>query len=146
MGSTKAQREDGFPALFYQKCWNTIRDDVIKFCLQILNEGTEVKQINSTHIVLIPKISNPSNMKQFRPISLCNVIYKILAKVIANRLRGVIDKCIDLAQSAFVPGRLISDNVLLAYQILHTLNQKRPGKKGFMAVKLDMSKAYDRVE
>ncbi|KAA3473893.1 reverse transcriptase [Gossypium australe] len=69
-----------------------------------------------------------------------------MAKAIVNRLRGVIEKCIDTAQSAFVPGRLISDNVLLAYEILHTLKQKRVGRKGFMAMKLDMSKAYDRVE
>ncbi|KAA3486093.1 reverse transcriptase [Gossypium australe] len=79
------------------------------------------KQANSTHIVLIPKVANPVNMKQFRPISLCNVIYKIMTKAIANRLRGVIEKCIDVAQSAFVPGRLISDNVFLAYEILYTL-------------------------
>lgn len=69
-----------------------------------------------------------------------------MAKVIANRFRGVIEKCIDGAQSAFVPRRLISDNVLLAYEILHMLKHKRLGKKGFMAVKLNMSKAYDRVE
>ncbi|KAK5775048.1 hypothetical protein PVK06_042915 [Gossypium arboreum] len=66
--------------------------------------------------------------------------------VIANRLRGVIEKCIDGVQSAFVPGHLISDNVLLAYELLHMLKHKRLGKKGFMAVKLDMSKAYDKVE
>ncbi|KAK5835617.1 hypothetical protein PVK06_011311 [Gossypium arboreum] len=67
-------------------------------------------------------------------------------EVIVNQFRGVIEKCIDGAQSAFVPGRLISDNVLLAYEILHMLKHKRSGKKGYMAVKLNMSKAYDRVE
>ncbi|KAG8473534.1 hypothetical protein CXB51_035814 [Gossypium anomalum] len=82
----------------------------------------------------------PRNSK-WRPISLCNVLYKLIAKAIANRLRSVIEKCIDPAQSAFVPRRLISDNVLLAYEILHTLKQKKMGKKGFMAVKLDISKA-----
>lgn len=74
------------------------------------------------------------------------VIYKIVEKAIAIRLQEVIGSCIDSAQSAFVPGRLISDNVFLAYEILHTFRQKRMGKKGYMAVKLDMSKTYDRVE
>ncbi|KAH1122569.1 hypothetical protein J1N35_005729 [Gossypium stocksii] len=68
-------------------------------------------------------------MKQFRPISLCNVIYKVMAKTIANRLRRVIEKCIDVTQSTFVPGRLISDNVLLVYEMLLTLKQKRVGQK-----------------
>lgn len=105
-----------------------------------------VSSINKTNTVLIPKISNPTNITQFRPISLCNVIYKVITKAIVNRLRTVMDKCIDSTQSAFVPGRLIMDNVLLAYELLYTLKYKRVGKKGFMAVKHDMSKAYDRVE
>ncbi|KAA3460307.1 reverse transcriptase [Gossypium australe] len=86
-----------------------------------------------TDIVLIPKVQNPTKLVSFRPISLCTVIYKIVAKTIVNRLQEVI-------------GKLISDNVLLAYKILHKFRQKRMGKKGYMAVKLDMSKAYDRVE
>ncbi|KAA3482102.1 reverse transcriptase [Gossypium australe] len=146
MGATKAPGEDGFPAIFFQKFWHIIGDDVSNFCLQHLNKGMEVSFINSTHIVLLPKTTNPNSLSQFRPISLCNVIYKIMAKTMANRFRGVLEKCIDKVQSVFVPERLISDNVLLAYGILHTLNKKKLGRKGWMAVKLDMSKAYDRVE
>lgn len=96
--------------------------------------------------MLIPKILNPSNITQFRPISLCNVLYKLIAKVIDIRLRVVINKCIDVAQSAFVPRRLIFDNMLPAYKILHTLKHKKMGKNGLMTMKLDISKAYDRVE
>ncbi|KAA3485048.1 reverse transcriptase [Gossypium australe] len=136
MGPTKAPGWDGFPALFFQNYWHIVGKDVEEYCLGILNED----------IVLIPKTLNPSNLANFRPISLCTVFYKIVAKTIANRLQNYIGKCIDCTQSAFVPGRLISDNILIAYEILHTLRQKRYGKKGFMAVKLDMSKAYDRVE
>ncbi|KAA3456919.1 reverse transcriptase [Gossypium australe] len=127
IGPTKAPGPDGFPAI-------------------VLNEGLEVDSANTTNIVLIPKIQKPTSLVNFRLISLCTVLYKIVAKTIANRLQDVMGTCIDEVQSVFVPSRLISDNILLAYEILHTFRQKRTGKKGYMAVKLDMSKAYDRVE
>ncbi|KAA3471353.1 reverse transcriptase [Gossypium australe] len=146
MGPTKAPSFDGFPPLFFQKYWHIVGKDVETFCLGVLNEGMDFESTNRTDIVLIPKSSHPTNLVDFRPISLCTILYKLVAKTIANRLQDFIGKCIDSAQSAFVPGRLISDNVLIAYEILHTLRQKRWGKKGLMAVKLDMSKAYDRVE
>ncbi|KAA3466274.1 reverse transcriptase [Gossypium australe] len=146
MGPTKAPGPDGFPAMFFQQYWHIVGKDVIDFCLGILNNGQSFGQLNSTDIVLIPKVQNPSNLSKFRPISLCTVLYKVVAKAVANRLQGVMGMCIDESQSAFVPGRLISDNTLVAYEMLHTFSRKRTGRKGAMAVKLDMSKAYDRVE
>lgn len=146
MGATKAPGHDGFPTLFFQKYWGIVGKDIGNLCLEVLNNGKGVEELNLTRITLILKNSNPTNLANFRPISLCTVIYKIIAKAIANRLQGVIGSCIDSAQSAFVPGRLSSDNVLITYELLHTLRQKRQGIKGFMAVKLNMSKAYDRVE
>lgn len=85
-------------------------------------------------------------MEEFRPISLCNVIYKIIVKALANRLKKVFDTIISPSQSAFVPKRLIAYNVTLGFECIHAINSRRKGKEGLMALKLDMSKAYDRNE
>lgn len=114
--------------------------------MEILNKGRDLELVNVTNIVLIPKTSHPTKMTNFRPISLYNVLYKVIAKVVANRFQHVLDACIDSAQSAFVLGRLITDNVLVACEIMHTLKNKRIGIKGQMALKLEISKTYDRVE
>ncbi|XP_052484514.1 uncharacterized protein LOC128039852 [Gossypium raimondii] len=106
----------------------------------------DLSAINKTRLILIPKVGKSSNMTHFRPISLCNVIYKIIAKVLVLRMSEILGTCINEAQGASIPGRLISDNVLIAYEILHSLKMKKRGKKGNFALKLDMSKVNDRVE
>jgi hypothetical protein len=97
-------------------------------------------------VVLIPKVANPKKLKDLRPISLCNVVYKIASKVLSNRLKLVLPDIISLNQSDFVSGCLITDNVLLAYEMTHFLQNKRARIEGYAALKLDMSKAYDQVE
>jgi hypothetical protein len=109
--------------------------------------GCEVPEgWNETVVVLIPKVPNPEKLKDLRPISLCNVIYKIASKVLSNILKLILFEIISPNQSAFVPGRLITDNVLIAYELTHFVQQKKTSLDYFAALKLDMSKAYDRVE
>ena len=146
LGSNKAHGPDGFHASFFQHNWKIVGREVTTMCLQVLNGGASVEEINSTFICLIPKIKSPRKVSDFRPISLCNVVYKVITKTIANRLKLVLGDLIEENQSAFVPGRLISDNVLAAFEIMHSMRQKTIGKVGWMALKLDMSKAYDKVE
>lgn len=102
--------------------------------------------LNDTNIALIPKVDNPLTMKDMRPISVCNVLYKIVAKVLANRLKKVLPNCISEEQSAFVEGRSILDNVLVAFEIIHHLKCKTKGARGEVALKIDISKAYNRVD
>lgn len=120
--------------------------DMAQAVLFCLNTRSILKSINHTFITLIPKVPNPERISDFRPISLCNVIYKIISKTIANRLKPILNSIISETQSAFIAGRLITDNILIAFESLHHMKTTCTGKKGFMAMKLDMSKAYDRVE
>jgi hypothetical protein len=93
---------------------------------------------------MIPKIENPENVAQFRPIILCNVVYKVISKMHANMLKVYLPEIISDHQSTFVTRRLIADNILLTYESIHAMKKK--GKRGLCALKLDMHKAYDRVE
>ena len=85
-------------------------------------------------------------MPDYRPISLSNVVSRIVSKVLANKVKGILPNIISNAQSAFIPNRLITDNTAVAYEMLHRLRNKRQWKVGHMAIKLDINKAYDRVE
>ena len=119
---------------------------VVSYVSQILNTGVMPPELNETYICLIPKISCPQKITDFRPIILCNIAYKIVSKVLANRLKKILPKVISESQSAFVPGRQITNDVLVAFETMHCIDQERKGKRGLMAIKLDMSKAYDKVE
>jgi hypothetical protein len=146
MHPLKSLGPDSFSACFYQKSWATVKSEVNSAVLDFLNNGFLDNALNETHIALVPKKKNPSCITDYRPISLCNVLYKLIAKVVANWLKKVLGTIISPSQSAFILGRLITNNVLVAFEALHTMDRKLKGREGFMALKLDMSKAYNRVE
>ncbi|KAL0013129.1 hypothetical protein SO802_000198 [Lithocarpus litseifolius] len=146
MAPLTAPGPDGMSPIFYKTYWHIVGKDVTTMVLNALNSGVVHESLNPTFISLIPKIKNPKRVSNFRLISLCNVVYKLISKVMVNRLKKILSHLVFESQSAFLSGRLISDNVLVAFETLHYLKRKTQGKLGFMALKLDMSKAYDRVE
>lgn len=124
MGSLKAPGPDGFQALFYQKNWNLVASSVFKLVLDVLAGKGIPPSLNNTFIALIPKVNVPESPKQFRPIGLCNVTYKIITKVIVNRLKVVLPKLISPTQASYVPGRQITDNIVIFQEVLHSMRSK----------------------
>lgn len=110
----------------------------------LFQNNRSLNLINHANIPLIPKVDKPAMVSDFRPISLCNVCYKIITKIIVRRLRPLLNKRISQNQRAFAPGRAIQDNILIAHELFSDF-QKRKGKTGTMAIKLDLEKAYDFI-
>lgn len=146
MHPDKSPKPDGMTPGFFQKHWSIVGQDVVDLVRQFFQSGTFSHSLNGTNVALIPKKKFPTVISELRPISLCNVLAKIITKVLANRMKDMLESVISENQSAFIPGRLITDNMMISYEVIHYLKRKRRGKGGFMALKLDMTKAYDRVE
>lgn len=111
----KAPGLDGMPPIFFQHFWSTCGEVVTSTVLDFLNHGTSPPNFNETHIVFIPKIKEPKQVFDNRPINLCNVVYKIASKAIANILKKFLLSIFSDTQSAFMHGRLITNNVLIAF-------------------------------
>lgn len=142
MESDKAPGPDGFSIHFYKVCWDIIKKDLQKMIRDFMSKAKVGGSTNSTYLALIPKDSNPDTFARFRPISLCNASYKILAKLLANRMKPLLPRIISPAQGGFVKGRHILDNVIQVQETIHSSKQRK--EKG-MIIKLDMANAFDRV-
>lgn len=142
----KAPGPDGFSAGYYHSFWDLIGEDVTREVQEFFISGSLYQRQNETHLCLIPKIKGPKRVSDYRPIALCNTHYKIIAKILTKRLQPLLPSLISPHQSAFVPGRAIADNVLITHEILHHLRKSQAKKRFSMAVKTEMSKAYDRIE
>lgn len=144
MGKYKAPGPDGFQPVFYQECWDVVGDSVVKFVLDFFETGTLPPTTNDALIVLIAKVAKPEKITQFRPISLCNVLFKTITKTMVGRLKSVMNELVGPAQSSFIPGRLSMDNIVVVQEAVHSMRRKK-GRKGWMLLKLDLEKAYDRI-
>lgn len=143
MGNNKAPGPDGYNALFFKRAWATIGDDVFGAVEEFFVSGKLLKQVNHAFIALVPKVDNPSNINQFRPISCCNVMYKIISKIIANRINLVLDGIVGKEQVAFVRNRKMVDNIRLVQELLRKYARKRISPRCML--KLDLFKAYDTI-
>ncbi|CAA7047375.1 unnamed protein product [Microthlaspi erraticum] len=147
IGPHRASGPDGFSGAFYQQFWKDIKQSVIKEVQMFFQEGVLDPSHNQTNICLIPKVFPPKSMTDFRPISLCNVSYKIISKILVSRLKQHLSGIISENQAAFIPGRMITDNVIIEHEMSSRLKVKETTVEIIhMALKTDMAKAYDRLE
>lgn len=124
----KSPGPDGFHAIFYTKCWEVVKAQVVQFVQHFYKTGELPHLLNHTFIVLIPKAHYAHTFNQFRPISLCNVSYKRISKLLANRLKGFLNHIISPQQSAFVPGRSIQENSVIGQEILTLHEEEKKGE------------------
>ena len=142
LNGDKAPGPDGFPITFWQFCWNFVKDEIMGFFKDFFERGKFVRSLNSTFLVLVPKKGGAEDLRDYRPISLVGGLYKILAKVLANRLKKVVSKVVSPTQNVFVEGRQILDAALIANEVIDSLLK---GDEAGVLCKLDLEKAYNHI-
>ncbi|KAG5564631.1 hypothetical protein RHGRI_000728 [Rhododendron griersonianum] len=139
----KSPGPDGYSFAFFQSNWDVVGSDVIQAIQLFFETGFLPRQWNCTALTLVPKVPSPNSIKDYRPIACCNVVYKCVTKVLANRLQQFLPSIVSSCQSAFIKGRSIMDNILLMQEIVK--NYHKDGGKPRCAIKMDLMKAYDSV-
>ena len=144
MTGNKAPGPDGYTCEFFKAAWHIVGKDFVVAIKAFFDSGFLPKRVNSTILALIPKKEESNTMKDYRPISFCNVLYKIISKLMANRLKLVLPKFIEPNQSAFVKDRLLMENVLLASELVKSYHKSTVSARS--AIQIDISKAFDTVQ
>lgn len=144
MPSNKAPGPDGYKPEFFKSAWSIIGKDFTTAVHSFFSKGFLPKGLNTTILALIPKKDCAEEMKDYRPISCCNVLYKVISKIIANRLKGTLPQCITYNQSAFVRDRLLVENLLLATEIIKDYHKDDVSPR--CAMKIDIAKDFDSVD
>ena len=140
----KALEPYGFNGKFFNHAWRIIGEEVTKAIISFFRDGKLLKEINFTIITLVPKVQNPFFLFDYRSISCCNTLYKCITKIIANRIKEILPQLVSPSQSAFVPGRKIVGNVLLAQELLRNYHKDTTSPR--CTIKVDLHKAYDTVK
>ena len=140
----KALGPDGFHCILFKQYWHIVGDDIVHMVHSAFHTGHFDPEISKTLIALIPKTDSPNTYKDFRPISLFNIIYKSITKVLVHRLKPILNNIIGPYKSSFLPGRGTSDNSIVLQEIVHFMRRSKK-KKGYVAFKLDLEKAFDNV-
>jgi len=141
--SYKCPGPDGINLGFFKDFWDLLKIDLLNIFGEFFRHGKLTKGLNSTFIALIPKVESPQRVADFRPISLVSSVYKILSKVLANRLRMVVGNVVSTSQSGFIKGRQILDVILIANELV---DDAKKNKKELLMFKVDFEKAYDSVD
>ena len=144
MPSNKSPGPDGFTCEFFKETWSIVGNDFVVAIQSFFKTGFLPKGVNSTILALIPKKKEVAFMKDYRPISCCNVLYKVISKLLANRLKTILPKFISANQSTFVKDRLLMENLLLATEIIKDYHKDTISSR--CAMKIDISKAFDSVQ
>ncbi|XP_074305021.1 uncharacterized protein LOC141639953, partial [Silene latifolia] len=140
----KSPGPDGYSSCFFKASWAIIEEDMCKAVKDFFFSGKLLKQFNCTNLVLIPKVDNPVTVKEFRPIACCNVVYKVISKLLCNRLSQVLPYLISPSQSAFIKGRSIMGNILISQDLVRLYNRRNVSPRCML--KVDLRKAYDTIE
>ncbi|GKD56853.1 RNA-directed DNA polymerase, eukaryota, reverse transcriptase zinc-binding domain protein [Tanacetum coccineum] len=143
IGDNRAPGPDRYSSLFFKKAWSTVGSDVCFPIKEFFESGQMLGEINATLITLVPKIQTPIKVSDFRPIACCNMLYKCISKIITNRIKSGLKKLVQINQSAFIPGRVILDNILLSQEILRGYGRQHGPKR--CAMKIDLQNAYDTI-
>lgn len=145
MGNYKAPCLDGFHPIFFKAKWEVLGPSIFAFVQQIFVVPSMIGDINHTFLTLIPKIVEPTKPYDFRPVALYNVIYKIVTKVLCNRIKPILSSIISLFQTSFIAGRNATDNATILLEVVHAI-QLMAGRRRYMVIKFDLAKAYDKME
>lgn len=141
-GSPQNPKEDGFPTLFYQHCWNYVAPSLYQFVSSVWNDLSQISSANNTLLTLIPKVNQSKFLMQFHHISLCNVIYKLNTKIMANRMKPLLNNIISLYQSSFISRRNIRHNIIIAQEMVRAMKKMKRWKV-YMPIKINLEKAYE---